>query len=153
MEGADHGDCEEVAGQARGRVRARGVCGVGGVAGLGLRRFSTRESKVQAHDRDNGLPLWQVEVLDVDPEANKKGRTVTVKFAAKVQPVPPEALEGLPLRPVEFDGLTALPYVETTGNFNRIAWSFRADAMHAPATLPLPVVRVRPRDGHLNRGP
>lgn len=93
---------------------------------------STRESKVQAHDRDNGLPLWQVEVLDVDPEANKKGRTVTVKLAAKVQPVPPEALEGLPLRPVEFDGLTALPYVETTGNFNRIAWSFRADSMHAP---------------------
>lgn len=98
---------------------------------------STRESKVQARDKDNGLPLWQVEVLDVDPEASKKGRTVTVKFAAKVQPVPPESLPGLPLRPVEFDGLSALPYVETTGNnFSRIAWSFRAEDMHKPTSGP-----------------
>ncbi|MGB3685335.1 MAG: plasmid replication, integration and excision activator [Ornithinimicrobium sp.] len=94
---------------------------------------STRENKVQARDKDNGLPLWQVEVLDVDPEANKKGRTVTVKFAAKVQPVPPEAHADLPLRPVEFDGLSALPYVDTNGNFSRIAWSFRAEGMRSPA--------------------
>lgn len=95
---------------------------------------STREVKVQARDKDTGLPLWQVEVLDVDPEAPKKGRTVTVKFAAKVQPVPPEALPELPLRPVEFEGLSALPYVDTNGNFSRIAWSFRAEGMHAPAS-------------------
>lgn len=93
---------------------------------------STREAKVQAKDKDSGLLLWQVEVLDVDPEAPKKGRTVTVKFAAKVQPIPPEALPDLPLRPVEFEGLTALPYVDTNGNFSRIAWSFRAEGMRAP---------------------
>lgn len=100
---------------------------------------STREVKVQARDKDNGLPLWQVEVLDVDPEANKKGRTVSVKFAAKVQPVPPESHPDLPLRPVEFDGLTALPYVEKSENFSRIAWSFRAEGMHAPSSGPVGV--------------
>ncbi len=97
---------------------------------------STRENKVQARDKDTGLPLWEADVLDPDPEAKKKGRTVTVKFAAKVQPVPPETLPGLPLRPVEFEGLTALPYVDTNGNFSRIAWSFRAEAMHAPTGSP-----------------
>ncbi|MGB3684778.1 MAG: plasmid replication, integration and excision activator [Ornithinimicrobium sp.] len=93
---------------------------------------STRENKVQARDKDNGLPLWQVEVLDADPEASKKGRTVTVKFAAKVQPIPPTEMDGVPFRPVEFTGLTALPYVDSNGNFARIAWSFRADGMQAP---------------------
>ncbi len=95
---------------------------------------STRDVKVQAKDKDSGLLLWQVEVLDVDPEAPKKGRTVTVKFASKVQPVPPDALPDLPLRPVEFEGLSALPYVDTNGNFSRIAWSFRAEGMHAPSS-------------------
>lgn len=95
---------------------------------------STREVKVQARDKDTGLPLWQVEVLDADPEAGKKGRTVVVKFAAKVQPIPPENTGDLPFRPVEFDGLSALPYVETTGNnFSRIAWSLRAEDMRAPS--------------------
>ncbi len=95
---------------------------------------STRENKVQARDKDTGMPMWQVEVLDMDPEANKKGRAVSVKFATRVQPVPPEALPNVPLRPVEFEGLSALPYVEKSENFSRIAWSFRAEAMHAPTS-------------------
>ncbi|MGB5952639.1 MAG: plasmid replication, integration and excision activator [Ornithinimicrobium sp.] len=95
---------------------------------------STRENKVQAREKDTGLPLWQVEVLDADPEAGKKGRTVVVKFAAKVQPIPPESTGDMPFRPGEFDGLSALPYVETTGNnFSRIAWSLRAEDMRAPS--------------------
>lgn len=94
---------------------------------------STREVKVQARDKDTGFPLWQVEVLDADPDAGKKGRTVVVKFAAKVQPIPPENTTELPFCPVAFEGLSALPYVDTNGNFSRIAWSLRAEDMHAPS--------------------
>ena len=94
---------------------------------------SSKDAKVQQVDKDNGLLLWSVEVLDADPEAGKKSKTVTVKIAAKVQPVPPEALPGLPFRPVVFQGLTALPYIDDAGKFSRIVWSFKADAMTAPA--------------------
>ena len=44
---------------------------------------------MQARDKDTGLPVWQVEVLDFDPQAREK--TFKVKIAAAVQPVPPEA--------------------------------------------------------------
>ena len=93
---------------------------------------SSKDAKVQQLDKDNGLPVWSVDVVDADPEAGKKAKTVTVKIPAKVQPVPPEALPGLPFRPVVFEGLSALPYIEESGNFSRIVWSFKADAMTAP---------------------
>jgi hypothetical protein len=93
---------------------------------------SSGENRVQARDRDTGLPMWQVEVLDVDPAAPKRSRTVTVKFAAPTQPSAPAKPSGTPLTPVVFDGLMALPYVEKSGDFSRIAWSFRASAMRAP---------------------
>ena len=53
---------------------------------------STKDNRVQARDKDTGLPMWQVEVLDFDPKAREK--TFRVKIAAAVQPVPPEALPG-----------------------------------------------------------
>ena len=93
---------------------------------------SSKDAKVQQVDKDNGLPLWSVEVLDADPEAAKKSKTVTVKIAARVQPVPPEALPGLPFRPVVFQGLSALPYIDDAGKYSRIVWSFKAEAMSAP---------------------
>ena len=93
---------------------------------------SSKDVKVQQVDKDSGLPLWSVEVLDADPEAGKKSKTVTVKIAARVQPVPPEALPGLPFRPVIFQGLSALPYIDDAGKFSRIVWSFKAEAMTAP---------------------
>ena len=49
---------------------------------------------MQARDKDTGLPLWQVEVLDFDPQAREK--TFKVKIAAAVQPVPPEAVAQVP---------------------------------------------------------
>ena len=39
---------------------------------------------VQSKDKATGLPLWQVEVIDADPEA--RVRTVKVKIAAAEQP-------------------------------------------------------------------
>jgi len=93
---------------------------------------SSGENRVQARDRDTGLPMWQVEVLDGDPAAPKRSRTVTVKFAAPTQPTAPTNSSGTPFTPVVFESLMALPYVERSGDFSRIAWSFRASGMTAP---------------------
>jgi len=93
---------------------------------------SSGNNRVQATDRDTGSPMWQVEVLDGDPAAPKRSRTVTVKFAAQTQPVAPTNSSGTPFTPVVFEGLIALPYIERSGDFSRIAWSFRASGMTAP---------------------
>lgn len=104
---------------------------------------STRENAVQAVDKDTGLPLWSVDVLDADPEASKKAKTVTVKFAAKVQPVPPENDGSTPFTMVVFQGLKATPWVDNArcqppdaGKKHycraQLAWSFTADSMAAP---------------------
>lgn len=93
---------------------------------------SSGDNRVQATDRDTGLPMWQVEVLDGDPAAPKRSRTVTVKFAAPTQPTAPANTSGTPFTPVVFEGLMALPYIERSGDFSRIAWSFRASGMTAP---------------------
>ena len=93
---------------------------------------STREMRYQQTDKDTGLLLWQVDVLDADPEAKRSSRAVSVKIAAKVQPVPPANESEGPFTPVVFQGLTALPYVEAVSeSFSRIAWSFRAETMHS----------------------
>ncbi len=94
---------------------------------------STREKVVQAADPDTGLPIWQVEVVDGDPDARKSNRTMGIKITAKVQPVLPEGLSGLPFTPVEFEKLTATAYVEQKGDFTSIAWSLRASDVRAPA--------------------
>ncbi len=90
-------------------------------------------SRPQAVDKETGLLVWQATVLDADEGAGKKDTAVTVKFLAKVQPVPPENKTPFPWTPVEFKGLTALPYVDENGMRPRIAWSFRADNMVAPS--------------------
>ena len=100
---------------------------------------STKERVVQAVDPDTGLLLWSVEVVDGDPEAKKSNRTMSVKITAKVQPVLPEALSGLPFTPVEFDRLTATAYIEEKGDFSSIAWSLRAADVRAPSRSVKPV--------------
>ncbi len=90
-------------------------------------------SRPQQLDKDTGLLLWQATVLDADDAAGKKDTAVSVKFASKVQPVPPENKSGFPWTPVEFVGLTALAYVDENGSRPRIAWSFRAEDMIEPS--------------------
>lgn len=93
---------------------------------------STREQAFQEVDKDTGLPVWVVEVVDADPDARDK--TVRVNILAAVQPVPPETAPGVPFRPVEFEGLTARPYVASTpSGRGKLAWSFKATGMRAPA--------------------
>ena len=93
---------------------------------------STKELPVQATDPDTGLPVWSVDIVDADPEAKKANRMASVKIAARVQPVLPEAANGVPFRPVEFDKMTATAYIEESGDFNRIAWSMRAGGVREP---------------------
>ncbi|MBO0846335.1 MAG: plasmid replication, integration and excision activator [Nocardioides sp.] len=89
-------------------------------------------SRPQQTDKDTGLLLWQAVVLDADEEAGRKDTAVTVKFAAKVRPVPPANDTGLPWTPVEFVGLTVLPWIDDSGMRPRIAWSLRAEEMVEP---------------------
>lgn len=89
-------------------------------------------SRPQKTDPETGILLWQVQVLDADEAAGKRDKTVNVKLLAPQQPVPPKSDTPFPFRPVEFTGLTALPYVDESGPRPRIAWSYRADGMTAP---------------------
>jgi PQQ enzyme repeat len=118
-----------------GFVWAYGCFVVGEVQAMRDFDRSTKDQAVQAVDRDTGELVWTVDVVDADPEARE--RTVRLKLVAAVQPVPPAAAEGVPFRPVEFEGLTATPYVATTASGRgRLAWSFRATGMRAPARVP-----------------
>ena len=115
-----------------GDVFPAGAFVVGGVEAVRDFDKSTPERFVQATDKDTGELVWAVPVLDADESTPKGAKTVVVKISAAVQPVPPEAVAGLPFRPVEFDGLTVIPYVDDKRN--RVAYSLRARAMRAPAT-------------------
>jgi hypothetical protein len=87
---------------------------------------------VQATDKETGLLMWSAVVVDADPDAPRNAKTLTVKFAAKHQPIPPEAPPGVPFRPVEFEDLTVIPYVQETAGRPRVAYSLRASGMRAP---------------------
>jgi hypothetical protein len=69
-------------------------------------------------------------VLDANEEASRFGAEFKVKVAAPQQSVPPPKLQGFPYAPVEFEGLNITPYANNRG---RIAHSFRAKGMRAPA--------------------
>ena len=110
---------------------------VGAVSPLVDFDASTKDRKIQARDRETGLPVWTVDVMDFDPEA--RDRTFKVKFATPVQPVPPEALEGLPVRPVILEGVTVTPYIKEVGQgISKVAYSLRATGMRAPGKAAKP---------------
>jgi hypothetical protein len=66
---------------------------------------------------------------------------VKVKIAAQVQPVLPSPAPGSPFTAVEFDGMTATPYVDSSrcsGDGKnrcaaRLAYSFKATGVRAPS--------------------
>ena len=104
-----------------------GAYAVGAVEQVVDFEASTREQRVQAHDRDSGLPTWAISVFDADPEARTK--VVRVKISARNPPTLPQAAAGSPFPAVAFEGLTATPYVDTSGSRPRLAWAFRATAV------------------------
>ena len=123
-------------------------CGVYAAGGFEkVRDFdrSQGDRVVQQTDKVTGLPLWVVEVIDADPEARQ--RTVKVKIAAQVQPVLPPVTAGSPFTAVEFDGMTATPYVDSgrcqgKGKCGaRQGYSLKATGVRAPSrgvTRPVP---------------
>jgi len=94
---------------------------------------------IQQADKATGLPLWVIEVIDADPEARQ--RTVKVKVASAYQPMLPDAPAGSPFVPVEFEGLAATPWVDSsrcnakeTGKCGaRMAYSLKATGVRSPS--------------------
>jgi hypothetical protein len=107
---------------------------------------SSKDRAVQQTDKVTGLPLWVVEVIDADEQARQ--RTVKVKIAATVQPVLPSPAPGSPFTPVEFEGLTVTPYVDTGRcqgkgkgkgkGGGRLAYSLRAAGGACPVARGVP---------------
>ena len=107
-----------------GLVFPRGVFASGGVEPVRDFDASKDGRFVQSKDKVSGLPVWQVEVIDADPEA--RTRTVKVKIAAAEQPGLPHGTAGQPFVAVEFTGLTVTPYVNQAG---RLAYSLKAGSV------------------------
>ncbi|MCE7008271.1 hypothetical protein LWC34_36470 [Kibdelosporangium philippinense] len=86
-------------------------------------------------DEPTGLPLFKGTFAD--PSAEKdRDKSFTVLFAAKVQPVPPAAVPGMPFRPVVLEGLSVQPRAETSGQAKWITWTVRATGMRAVDAAP-----------------
>jgi hypothetical protein len=124
-----------------GAMFPSGAYAAGGVEKVRDFERSSGDRVVQQTDKHTGLPLWVVEVIDADPEARQ--RTVKVKVASQYQPVLPDAPAGSPFTPVEFEGLTAMPWVDSsrcnakeTGRCGaRLAYSLKATGLRAPSRL------------------
>jgi hypothetical protein len=122
-----------------GMVFPGGAYAAGGIEMVRDFDRSSGDRVVQQADKHSGLPLWVVEVIDADPEARQ--RTVKVKIAAQVQPVLPPPAPGSPFIAIEFDGMTATPYVDASrcaGDGKnkcaaRQAYSFKATGVRAPS--------------------
>ena len=123
-----------------GMVFPSGVYAAGGFEKVRDFDRSSGDRVVQQADKATGLPLWVVEVIDADPQARQ--RTVKVKVAAEYQPVLPSPASGSPFVAVEFEGMTATPYVDTgrcQGQGRcaaRQAYSLKATGVRAPSRLP-----------------
>jgi len=122
-----------------GMVFPAGAYAAGGIEMVRDFDRSSGDRVVQQADKHTGLPLWVVEVIDAQEDARQ--RTVKVKIASQVQPVLPAPVPGSPFTPVEFDGMTATPYVDTsrcqakdTGKCGaRLAYSLKATGVRAPS--------------------
>jgi hypothetical protein len=107
-----------------GHVFPRGVFVAGAFEPVRDFEASKAGRFVQSKDKTTGLPLWQADVIDADPQARDK--SVRVKVAAADQPVLPAPHQGMPFIPVEFSGLTVTPYVNQAG---RLSYSLRASGI------------------------
>jgi hypothetical protein len=90
--------------------------------------------RTPAVDKLTGKPVFQVRVVDMDPELEGRSREVVVKILADRMPVPPTRT---PFELVEFEGLVVTPYVDNgrcqgQGRCGaRMAFSLRATGIKA----------------------
>jgi hypothetical protein len=82
-------------------------------------------------DEATGLPLYRGTFADPAAEKDRE-KSFPVEFACAHQPVPPEAIAGLPFRPVVLEGMTVAPRAETSGQAKWITWIIRATGMRHP---------------------
>jgi hypothetical protein len=86
-----------------------------------------------------GDPMWQVTVLDADPNAKGAAKSVKVKISSKYQPVPPAPADGSPFAEVEFVDMAITPYVvEVMKGRPRVAYSLQARGFATPTTTATP---------------
>ena len=97
--------------------------------------------RTPAVDKITGKRVYHVRVIDLDPALEGRSREVVVKIAADRMPVPPTRQ---PFEPVEFEGLTVTPYVDTGRCLGkgrcgaRIAFSLRAAGLKAARSAAQP---------------
>ena len=110
-----------------------------GAYALGVEAVNDFDTGKPARDKATNELMWAVDVIDADPEARGKAKSVKVKVLAPVCPTLPEEIPGVPFRPVEFTGLTATPWVEFSGGKDRegnprtrINFSLKAKGVQAP---------------------
>ncbi|PSK88734.1 hypothetical protein CLV63_12920 [Murinocardiopsis flavida] len=103
-----------------------------GAYALGVEAITDFETKKPQLDKDTGQPLWAVDVIDADPEARGKAKSVKVKVSADVCPTLPDEVPNLPFRPVEFESMAVVAYVDDNGRRPRVAYSLRAKGVKAP---------------------
>src|SRR5699024_9420441 len=75
---------------------------------------------------------WAVDVIDADPEARGKAKSVKVKVAAEVCPTLPDEVPGLPFRPIEFESMAVVTYIDDDGHRPRVAYPLLARGVKAP---------------------
>ena len=91
-------------------------------------------ARTPAIDKLTGQRVFQVRVVDMDPELEGRSREVVVKVLADRQPTPPTRA---PFELVEFENLTVTPYVDSgrcqgRGKCTaRMAFSLRATGLKA----------------------
>ncbi|MDA0564933.1 plasmid replication, integration and excision activator [Streptomonospora sp. S1-112] len=105
-----------------------------GAFALGVEALIDFETKRPQLDKATGLPLWAVDVIDADPDARGKAKSVKVKLAAEHCPTLPDEVPGLPFRPIEFEAMSVVPYVDESGRRPRVAYSLRARGVKTPST-------------------
>jgi hypothetical protein len=103
----------------------------------GLTEYQSGEDKARNRpvrprlDEATGKRLYRVMVADPSGEKERE-KSITVEIAADVQPVPPEAIPGTPIRPVVLEGLTVQPRAESSGQAKWITWTVRATGLRSP---------------------
>ncbi len=86
----------------------------------------------QRRDESSGSPLWQVTVTDPAAQRSREA-AITVEIVAEDEPVLPEVASGVgvPVREVEFTGLTAEPRLGGQGEFRYQTYAYRAGGLRA----------------------
>jgi len=94
------------------------VMAVGPVEDFELKKAGNQDP--QERDKESGLRLWAVTVID--PSARVGSYEVKVKVAAEHQPVPPAGIGGQAV----LESLVVVPWLDDRGQRPRIKYSYRA---------------------------